>query len=292
MRTRTKHVFLLMVFLAFFSIQVIPQSYHYPSIPDSIQEKEARVSYMAKHFWDHADCSDPSLFIQPKLFLDYLYLLHSLPSEEERTECIKQSIQPFSSQPVGFNYLLFWLDRYLHNSQSPLYDDTFFLQFINVLLEAVSNEGQINELSYLKEMTQQNQIDSIAVDFSFVLKDGTKKKLLEVEAPLLLLIFNSPNCSLCHKLENDVSNNLSILHLIADNQLKILSVCPTADYEDWISHNYPQNWICGFDKDMTIITNRLYEIKQFPCIYLLDKDKRVIVKEADYDALVSFLFKQ
>ena len=70
-------VFLFLLFTLGFS-----QSYTYPIIPDSIKDREDRVSYMAMHFWDMANFSDSSLLAQPKLFLDYLYLLQSLPNEK------------------------------------------------------------------------------------------------------------------------------------------------------------------------------------------------------------------
>ena len=63
-----------------------------------------------------------------------------------------------------------------------------------------------------------------------------------------------------------------------------------ADYEDWLKHDYPKNWICGFDEGKTIVKGRLYEINQFPSIYLLDENKRVLIKEADYELLTNALF--
>lgn len=288
--TMKKHISLTIVFLVSFIVCGFSQSNFYPIIPDSIKDREARISYMTIHFWDNSNFSDSSLLTQPKLFLDYIYLLLSLP-DEERMECLPKSVWPISSQPFGFDCLMFWLDRYLHNPQSPYYNDRFFLQFVDILLETATDEGQLNELSYFKEMTQRNQIGGIAEDFSFVTKEGTKNRLYNLDAPLLLLVFNSPNCSLCQKLEKAISGNHSVQELIDNRQLKVLAISPIADYEDFINHEYPINWICGYDKEKNIVKETLYEIRQFPSIYLLDRDKRVIIKEADYDMLKAALFK-
>lgn len=267
------------------------QAYSYPEIPDTIVERLDREAYLAYHFWDNADFSDSTLLTSPKLILDYIYLLRLLPDNEQRNDCIQNGVSTYLSQSSGFAYLTFWLDRYLHNPQSPFYDDVMFLQFIEVFIEATTNRGQMNELMFLKEMTLRNQIGSIAEDFSFVLKNGTIKRLFEIESPLLLLIFNSPNCSLCHRLENSVSGNALFQQLISDNKLKIVSISPVADFDEWINHSYPANWICGFDKTSAILKERLYEIRQFPSMYLLDKDKHVIIKEANYEMLVSYLLQ-
>ena len=167
-----------------------------------------------------------------------------------------------------------------------------FIDIIDAMLEISTDERLKNELTYIKEVSSQNQIGSFANDFSFILKDGSIKALYDIESPLVLLVFNSPDCSICHKLEDNISKNDSIQQLITENQLKILAISPSADYAEWQNHKYPANWTCGFDNNMSIIKNHLYEIKQFPSIYLLDKDKRVLIKEVNYSTLVSTLFKQ
>lgn len=62
-----------------------------------------------------------------------------------------------------------------------------------------------------------------------------------------------------------------------------------AEYEEWMKHSYPSNWIVGYDKEKVIYKLRLYDIQRLPCIYLLNKDKRVLLKEADYDRLCNYL---
>ena len=284
-----KRIPLAIIFLLSIIASGFSQSYTYPVIPDSIQDRKDRISYMAMHFWDHANFSDSSLFAQPKLFLDYIYLLQSLP-DETRTECIQKSTGPISTQPFGFDCLTFWLDRYFHNPQSPYYNETFFLQFVDILLENTTDEGQKNTLTYYKKMTQRNQLGCVAEDFSFVSKERTKKRLFDIDAPLLLLVFNSPNCSLCQKLEKEISDNGAIQEMINNNQLNVLAICPVADYEDFKNHEYPSNWTFGYDEEMIIVNEQLYEIRQFPSIYLLDSDKRIIIKEADYEMLITTLF--
>ncbi len=285
------HYYLVFVILFAIGTKAFSQSYSYPVIPDSLKDRNSRITYMAQHYWDNADFSDSSLFAQPKVVLDYIYLLRMLPIEE-RERCINNGVTAFSSQTHTADYLLFWYERYLHNPQSPYYNDTTFLFIVNALLELTTDEGLKNELTYIKNTTQRNRIGGLAEDFFFILKDGTEKRLFDIKAPLILLVFNSPDCSLCHKLEHNIATNDSIQQLITEKQLEIIAISPTADYDEWQSHEYPANWTCGLDKNKTIIKEQLYELKQYPSIYLLDKDMRVIIKEADYDMLISTLFRE
>lgn len=256
----------------------------YPDIPDSITGQQARASYMALHFWDKADFSDTIFLKEPKTILDYIFLLQFLPSEVA-TESLKTTFNMLPSHSSNRQLMFFWLDRYLHDSRSPFYDDNLYLTVLDVIMASAENEVYTKELQSLIALVQRNRVGCTAEDFSFVCKNGHAAQLFDIETPLLLLIFNSPDCSLCHSLENLISGNDTIQRLISNQQLKVLAICPIADYDSWISHEYPNNWICGYDKNMAVIEQQLYEIQRFPSIYLLDCDKNVILKESDYKGL-------
>lgn len=89
--------------------------------------------------------------------------------------------------------------------------------------------------------------------------------------------------------EERIAKNEELQGLIEKGKLTILAVSPDADYNDWLNYDYPSNWMVGYDKEKAIYNQRLYDIQRLPCIYLLDKDKRVLLKEADYDRLCKYL---
>ena len=134
-----------------------------------------------------------------------------------------------------------------------------------------------------------NQVGKQANDISFVTKEGYTNSLYKVEAPLLLLVFNNPDCSLCHQTENSIAQNELLQAMLNSGRLKLLAITPDTDYEEWLNHKYPSNWLVGYDKEKVIYEQRLYDIQRLPCLYLLDKDKRVLLKEADYDRLCKYL---
>ena len=262
----------------------------YPEIPDAITDQQARASYMALHYWDKADFSDTTFLKEPKVVLDFVFLLQLLQSEVA-TESLKTTFNMVSSHSSNKQLMLFWLDRYLYDSRSPFYNDNLYLKVLDVIIASAENDAYRNELQSMATLVQRNRVGCVAENFSFVYKDGNTAQLYDIESPLLLLIFNSPDCSLCHNLEYLISENDTLQRLINNQQMKVLSISPLADYESWMSHEYPDNWFCGFDKDMVVIKQRLYEIQRFPSIYLLDQAKRVIIKEADHDMLKSALFE-
>jgi hypothetical protein len=76
--------------------------------------------------------------------------------------------------------------------------------------------------------------------------------------------------------------------------LTILTLYPDQDLDEWLSHlsDLPTGWVHGYDKDLKITNQRLYDIKAIPTIYLLDKDKRVLLKDTSIEAVESFFSVQ
>lgn len=265
---------------------ICAQAYQYPNIPDSIVGREIRISYMLQHYWDNADFSDSTLLVTPKVTLDYLYLLDN-SQEKEKQESMEYTISTMvSNHALGM--WLFGMDMYLHSPDSQFHNDELYLQTLEIIMKSDADSVFKDAASKIREIISKNNIGSTAENFTFILKDGKRQNLHDIEAPLLLVIFNNPGCSRCKQTEEEITNNKSIQKLIKKKKLKILAICPTDDFEKWKTHDYPSNWTSGYDIDSVISSKRLYEILQFPSIYLLDKDKKVIIKEGNYEKLCDY----
>jgi len=262
------------------------QNFVYPVPPDSLYGRQERINYMAHHFWNERAIADTSLFQGPRLLLDYLYLLKQT---DEKQKCVQSFVSLACKQENTFGQILYWLDQILYDSSSPHYNENLY----SLLLEAVivSDADSVMKLIPRQriEIMSKNQVGNLANDFTFVDKEELTNSLYKIEAPLLLLVFNNPDCSLCHQTEKRIAQNERLQSLLNSGKLKLLAVTPDADYEEWMEHAYPSNWLVGYDRDKIIYSQRLYDIQRLPCLYLLDKDKRVLLKEADYDRLCNYL---
>lgn len=264
------------------------QRFTYPVLPDSIRDRQGRICFIVENFWNEQTIADTTCFQSPKLLLDYLYLLR----QTEETEHYAHSFISFACrQENTFGTILYWLDNILYDSSSPYYDEVLYTKLMQAVI--ASDADSVMKLIPRQRLVimSKNQVGGRANNFSFIDKKGKERDLYSIEAPMLLLIFNNPDCSLCHRTEECMSQNEDMKALLNSGKLKVLAITPDADYSDWLQHTYPPDWQVGFDKDKTIYNQRLYDIQRLPCLYLLDKNKRVLLKEADYDKLCDYLLE-
>ncbi len=268
---------------------IYAQAYQYPSVPDSIVGREMRISYMLQHYWDNADFSDATMLYDSKVILDYLYLLSNARTEEKGPS-MKYTIDVMVEKKANIGAWLFGLELYLHNQNSQFYDDELYMQTIDIIINSKVDDVFKDALTKTKEVLNRNKVGSVAENFTYICKDGEKHNMHDINASLLLIVFNNPGCSRCQRTEDEINGNRQIQKMIKKNRLTVLAISLNAEYDKWLAHCYPANWICGYDIDETISSEILYEIKQFPSLYLLGKDKNVILKESDYEEVVKYLF--
>lgn len=262
------------------------QGFSYPVPPDNITSRQERIDYIAEHFWNEQTIADTTCFQRPKLLLDYLYLIKQASKKDKY---IQDFISLSCRQEKTFSLILYWIDNILYDSSSPHYDETLYRKFLDEVM--ISKTDSVMKLIPQQriDIISKNQIGKTANNFSFIDKEGKRYDLYDIDAPLLLLIFNNPDCFLCHKTEESIAKDETLQAMLKERTLKILAITPDADYDEWKNHAYPSNWQVGYDKERNIYDQRLYDIQRLPCLYLLDQDKQVLLKEADYDRLCKYL---
>ena len=62
----------------------------------------------------------------------------------------------------------------------------------------------------------------------------------------------------------------------------------------WQEHigDYPKEWIIAYDPSLTLRNMDIYNIRAIPSLYLLDKDKKVLLKDAPEERLLNRLHRE
>jgi hypothetical protein len=269
-----------------------------PDIPHEITEPTQRNAFRAVHYWDKYDFRDTAFLTNDgfaeRSHVDYLELLSSV-SEDVRIRAVESLMKKAGERKETFLFFSKLNERYLYNPDSPVCDDEIYGLFLREELKSpLLGEAEKIRPLFLLESVMKNRTGHAAEDFTFTLVDGLTGTLHGVEADFTLLYFNDPECEECRLMTEKLTASPVINRLLGQAKLKVLAVYPHDNTEAWIEHAsfVPSSWIYARDAGMKIEPEGLYNIKRFPTIYLLDRDKKVLLKDTTFETLDNYFNKQ
>jgi hypothetical protein len=86
---------------------------------------------------------------------------------------------------------------------------------------------------------------------------------------------------MCREIIDGITASELILALSQRLDIAIVALYPDEDIDAWRNYlpSMPKDWICAYDKELRLTSERLYDLKAIPALYLLDAQKRVIIKD-------------
>ena len=85
-----------------------------------------------------------------------------------------------------------------------------------------------------------------------------------------------------------------IARRIQAGDFAVVNVYIDEDLAAWRAYapSYPSSWLCGYDPDGLVRSDRIYNVRAIPSLYLLDADKRILMKDAPVERVISWLQNQ
>lgn len=79
--------------------------------------------------------------------------------------------------------------------------------------------------------------------------------------------------------------------LVKKGKVKVLAMYIDQELDVWQNRRdtYPKEWIYAHDPNQILNENELYGLRAIPSLYLLDKEKRVILKDAPVEIVIEYL---
>lgn len=173
-------------------------------------------------------------------------------------------------------------EKYLYEPNSPYYNDEVYLYFLKY--EAKFHFRNVSQSARFKRhynMIQKNMKGELATNFTYETQAGQKGSLYEIDAKCLVLFFNDPSCSECKQVKEEFIQQQNALDSLG---VRVFAVYIDDKPEEWRSANYPAEWINGYAPE--IDANDLYNIRALPCLYLLDKDKKVLRRDTSVEKIL------
>lgn len=134
-----------------------------------------------------------------------------------------------------------------------------------------------------------NRIGAPATDFTYTTKEGKRSTLYKTKGDLTILFFSNPGCTACKEIIESLNRSLAIQKLLSEGRLTVINIYIDEDLTEWYKYMpiYPKEWINCYNEDLMIRGENLYDVRAIPSLYLLDSEKRVILKDAPTQILIN-----
>lgn len=271
------------------------KSFSLPPIPPMLTEPEQRADFLVKHYWDNVNFADTNYIhhedVTEQAWADYCDILNHVPLPVAQA-AIQKTITLAEKEKKVYNYLIELADKYLYDPNSPMRNEEFYIP----VLEAMVASPILDETEKIRpkarlELAQKNRKGTKALDFTYTLASGAQSTLYKIQADYTLIFINNPGCHACSEGIAAIKNSPVINQLIADKKLKVLAFYPDEELAEWKKYQseFPAEWINGYDKALTLKTENRYDLRAIPTLYLLDKNKMVILKDTPTPAIEEYL---
>jgi hypothetical protein len=281
-----------------FSCKKLEDKVSQPGKALNIDKEQSQAAHRALHYWDSFNFSDTTRIHQPNIteqaFVEFLNILrtHNLATiQESMTNMLKQA-QLQDSTNSAYSYLLKLCNHYLYDPNSPFRNEELYIPTLEYIIQdKSSNEATKQRSEFNLKMILKNRLGTIASDLTYTIANGSNSNLYAIESPYNILYFYNPDCNACKGTTAFLKTSKKINELLQNGRLCILAVYTDADISAWKKHlnEIPSNWITGYDKGQQIGKQKLYELRAIPSLYLLGKDKRVLLKDANAPDIEKFL---
>lgn len=278
-------------------------------VPSMISSQQEVIEYLAQNYWkgitepsrdylcDSVYVSGVDKSIVEQKFADWTYILGKAPlnvalKSVEKLYDAALACEKRNSASNVFETFVTLVEKYFYNANSPLRNEEYYLPFV---ARYATYEGlmDVERKKYEREarLCALNRIGTKAADFRFSDKSGKIRDLYDIDAELTLLFFSNPGCGACLEIINVLKEDATISSLISKGVLKVLNIYIDEDIQAWRSYMpiYPDEWYNGFDPDMVIRNEEIYNVRAIPSLYLLDKEKNVLMKDVPENILFNYL---
>ena len=277
--------------------------------PAMMQDKQEIAEYMAGHWWDGLTDPQRSFPCDSALVsgvkrgdveqkfanwtvvlgaVDYTHAVKSVARLFDRAVACEKK----DTASNIFESMTDIVQKYLYDPNSPMRNEDFYGPYVERLSQCeLVEEGMRQAYAFDARMCALNRVGTKAADFRFSDSRGRIRRLYDIKADNIILFFSNPGCTACMDIINTLKSIPAVAHGVASGRLAVLNIYIDEDLNAWREYMpiYPEEWFNGYDPDYVIRTDVLYNVRAIPSLYLLDKDKKVIMKDAPEARLFDWL---
>lgn len=166
------------------------------------------------------------------------------------------------------------------------------------LLKAISINDALSETEKMRpklllEEALKNHVGTQAHDIEYITPDDSTHYISESLSPLTLIYFNDPDCDACEMVKERLDTCSILKTMVKERKLEIIGIYTLNDEQSWRNTDFPDHIINGWNKNQEIEFKETYLLPTLPLFYLLDSDKKVLLKaEASLSKVLNYLQRE
>lgn len=250
------------------------------------------------HFWDKFEMQDTAQVKNPEKgeqqLADFLQLLAQVPDSATRDSAVSLMLDKAKVNRSSFDYFIKQYEHYLYDGNSPMRNDIIYESVLRYLIKTdLLSDLEKEAYRPTYKLVLRNKEGQTAEDFSYELVNGKKQKLSDTKAKYTFLIFYDPDCSHCKETIQQLRDTPQLVQLFTQLQVQVLAIDPWGDRTKWKNYQsqLADQWINGFDSESKVLSFNLYDLKASPTIYLLNENKKVLLKDTYLQQVIAYFVK-
>lgn len=271
------------------------------TVPAIYTDQASYVAYYISHYWDRYDFAayDKKYAEETtgQAFANFAYLLQMQSgigaATPEAQSAVKAMLTRAAVSEDAYWHFLDLCEHYFYEPNSPMRNDEFFIPAIAHALSTKSPLDEDSKSRYrtLKKTVERNRPGTVATDFVYTTAGGSQGRMSQIKSDILIIYFYNPGCADCRRVKDMLVESEAVGRLHKEGRLKVLAVYPDEDLTEWKKYlaENPKWWISSYDKGAVVQSRNLYDLKAIPTLYLLDKDKNVVLKDPTPENLIGLL---
>ena len=256
-----------------------------PEFGETEEERLKQYRFYKSHYFDHIDLTHPATLRTPFLFHRVNYYLDKLtPAHPDSLamslDTILQAMQP--NEETFMYYLSHYLNKY---AQAKIVGHDAVYVYLAENYYGAGLATWAKEENVAKIMDRSNRLKPILIgkngpDIKVFGEDGTPISISEIDYEYLILLFWAPNCGHCKKSMPDF---IEFNEKYKDKGIKTFAICTkyrekVKDCWEYVKEKDMLGFINGADEFNQSNFKLLYNVDSTPKIFILDKDRKIIMK--------------
>jgi thiol-disulfide isomerase/thioredoxin len=265
---------------------IIQCSIEVPMPPQEYYRDQIKLlTYLSEHHFDSFTWDDERLLNTPVLYQHFKDFAQQIfPLDSKTTIPIVLKTLNESKKNRKLYYAFFDFIEHEFGSVKSLYrDELLYIAMLKDILSTTDlEETRQPRYEYELGLINKNHPGDQAIDFKILLSDGDTTSLYAIEAEILILYFQNPDCPTCKEFREKMKNMEVLYHAVNSGKVKVLTLY-FEDKEDlwrnYLEKSAFKNWMHGWNYDLQISEKHLYDVRIIPTIMVLDKNKKIVEKD-------------